>query len=385
MRRLKIAVATAGRFHALDLARELYVLGHQVRFYSYVPRTRTRRFGLPDQCHVSLLPLVFPAVGWERMMPGRMAGMSERVLYALLNRAVMMRLRPCAVFICMSGIYLEAARFAKKRFGATIWLERGSRHILSQDEILAAIPGAKRPSPLAVRRELAGYSLADRIVIPSHHVAESFHRDEFTYSKLFYNPYGVDLATFPCRREKAPADPLSFLFVGTWCLRKGCDLLVEAVRKVSGVRLTHVGAIGDQDFPIGDDRFIHVDPVPQSELADFYTAADVFVLASREEGLALVLSQALACGVPLICTDRTGGADLAYTPALAAHITVVPHDDVSALACAIARWRDRWRAGETLPRLSETDREKLSWAAYARRYSDEMRAQFHIAPDRHVL
>jgi hypothetical protein len=85
----------------------------------------------------------------------------------------------------MSGIYLEAARFAKQRYGATIWLERGSRHILSQDEILAAIPGAERPSPLVMRRELAGYALADRVVIPSHHVGERFRRDGATYAKLF--------------------------------------------------------------------------------------------------------------------------------------------------------------------------------------------------------
>jgi hypothetical protein len=31
---------------------------------------------------------------------------------------------------------MEAARFAKERYGAAIWLERGSCHILSQDEIV---------------------------------------------------------------------------------------------------------------------------------------------------------------------------------------------------------------------------------------------------------
>jgi alpha-maltose-1-phosphate synthase len=373
-RRLKIAIATTGRFHVLDLARELHALGHQVRFYSYVPRARARRFALPDQCHVSLLPLVFPAVIWERLMPRLRPGMQERVLFVLLNRAVMMRLRPCDAFICMSGYYLEAARFAKERYGAAIWLERGSRHIQSQDEILAAVPGAQRPSPLAIRRELAGYALADRVVIPSHHVAESFRRDGSIYTKLFYNPYGVDLAMFPPRAEKALAEPFLLLFVGTWSLQKGSDPLAEAVKKVPGVRLTHVGRIGDLDFPPGDDRFVHVDPVPQAELARLYAAADAVVLASRQDGFGMVLAQALASGLPLICTDRTGGADLAHTPALAARITLVPHDDVGALACAIAKWRDRWRGGEKLLRLPETDREKLSWAAYARRYSDELLA-----------
>jgi len=36
----------------------------------------------------------------------------------------------------------------------------------------------------------------------------------------------------------------------------------------------------------------------------------VFVMASIEEGLAMVQVQALACGLPLICTTNTGGEDL---------------------------------------------------------------------------
>jgi starch synthase len=377
--RLNIAIATAGRFHVLDLARELHALGHQVRFYSYVPRAQARRFGLPDECHVSLLPLVLPAVVWQWLMPRLMPRMRERVLYALLNRGVMMRLHACDVFICMSGIYLEAARFAKERYGATTWVERGSRHILSQDEILASIAAAERPSRLAIRRELAGYALADRVVIPSHHVGESFCRDASTYDKLFYNPYGVDIVMFPQSREKARAEPFLLLFVGTWSLQKGCDLLAEAVRKVPGVRLTHVGAIGDLDFQTGDDRFIHVDPVPQPELARFYAAADVFVLASRQDGFGVVLSQALASGLSVICTDRTGGVDLAHTPALGARITVVPAGDVAALTRAIALRRDQLRSGESLPLLCEADREKLSWADYGRRYSDELLATIGMA------
>ena len=35
-----------------------------------------------------------------------------------------------------------------------------------------------------------------------------------------------------------------------------------------------------------------------------------FVLASIEEGMAMVQMQALACGLPLICTTNTGGEDL---------------------------------------------------------------------------
>jgi alpha-maltose-1-phosphate synthase len=369
---LRIAVASAGRFHVLDLARELSSQGHDVRFYSYVPRARARRFGLPAACHVSLLPFVAPILASERLAPGLAPELRERLLNSLLNRAVMFRLSACDVFIGMSGIYLEAARYAQRRFGARVWLERGSRHILSQDEILSSIPGAQRPSALAICRELAGYALADRIVVPASHVAESFRRDEGAHAKLFQNPYGVDLEMFPQREDRAAREPFRLLFVGSWSLRKGGNLLEQAVARLSGICVTHIGPITDLPFPAGDARFTHVDPLPQQQLADRYRDADVLVLPSLEEGLSLVQSQALASGLPLICTDRTGGADLAHTPSLAARIHVVPSGDVDALAGAIAAVRDKLSGGPTLPLLTEGDRQTLSWRAYARRYADEL-------------
>ena len=377
-RRIRVAIATAGRFHVLDLARELNALGYAVDFYSYVPRGRALRFGLPSGCHRSLLPFALPALALERFAPAVPLSIREWLLYKSLNLGVMTRLRACDLFIAMSGIYLEAARFAKRKFGAAIWLERASRHILSQDEILAAIPGADRPSLLTIDRELAGYALADRIVIPSSHVQESFGRDPAAYSKLFKNPFGVDLAMFPSIKRDTSGGEFFLLFVGTWSLRKGCDLLESAIIQTSGVRLVHVGMIGDLAFPEDDSRFVHIDSVQQPRLRQFYADADAFVLASREEGLAYVLSQALASGLPVICTDRTGGADLAHTPALAQRITIIPHNDLSALASAVARLRDRRKAGERLPPLADTDRETLSWDAYGRRYAEQIAADFRL-------
>src|SRR5205814_2148833 len=94
-----------------------------------------------------------------------------------LDRSVSVMLEPCDVFICMSGIYLGAALLAQQKYGAKVWLERGSRHILSQHEILAAIPGANQPTSDVIARELEGYTKADKIVVPSRHVFESFKRD----------------------------------------------------------------------------------------------------------------------------------------------------------------------------------------------------------------
>jgi hypothetical protein len=81
-----------------------------------------------------------------------------------LNLTVMMRLRASDLFIGMSGIYLEAARFAKRWFGAATWLERGSRHILSQDGywpiVLAQLSPAAEQK-MAVRSPDASSSCED--------------------------------------------------------------------------------------------------------------------------------------------------------------------------------------------------------------------------------
>ena len=118
-------------------------------------------------------------------------------------------------------------------------------------------------------------------------------------------------------------------------------------------------------FPVSE-RFVHYDFVPQWRLSEFYAQAHVFALASREEGLALVQLQALASGLPLVCTDRTGGADLSLTPGLASRIRVVSSGDANLLAKAISS-----TLADKLSPLAESDRQILSWRGYGLRYARE--------------
>ena len=364
--RLRVGIATSGRFHLLDLARELDALGIDVRFYSYVSRKRAKRFGLPARCHVALLPFLFPLVAIERLFPRVFPRTMERLMCWALDTLAILRMRRCDVFICMSGMYLNAPRFARWRYGALVVLHRGSRHILSQNYILARLSGAKQVTPFMVRRELEGYDISDRIAVPSVHVVESFATWPEHARKLFLNPYGVALEQFPVRSGTLPAEP-TVLFVGHWSYQKGVDVLVEAISGMEGVRLVHVGPLADAPFPTNHSKFIHHDPVPQWELTRFYRSAHVFALASRQDGLAVVILQALASGLPVVCTERTGGADLLHVPGLARLIRVVPTDDPSALRRALAQaLKDA--TGETgIAPITEAEREALSWSGYALR------------------
>ncbi len=358
----------------LDLARELDFLGLETLFYSYVPRRRAARFGLPARCHRGLLPFMAPFVAWNAYGGSVLPNLQERALVHALNAAVTARLSRCDVFICMSGLFLEAAAYARQRFGASIWLERGSRHILSQDDILKDIAGSKRPTPFMIERELRGYELADRIVVPSSHVAESFdERAPALSRKLFINPYGVDLDQFPSRDGSPPPGPPTVLFVGSWSYQKGADVLATAIRELGNVQLLHVGAMADAPFPHDDPRFEHVGPVPQWDLFKYYAKAHVFALASRQDGFGMVLLQAAASGLPIVCSEMTGGADLKVSQALSERIFVTPAADMEQLTRAIGAAIKLATEPSGLPPLSTHDRDLLSWSSYGRRYYDELR------------
>jgi glycosyltransferase involved in cell wall biosynthesis len=371
---LRIAIATIGRFHVLDLARELAALGHQVAFWSVLPRRRLARYGLPRESHRRVMAPLLPLLAAQRFGGSRTSGWATPRLLAAADRVIARRLEPCDVFIGMSGLCIESAQAARSKFGAKVFIERGSRHILSQKSILDDLRlrglSADVVPDYAVSRELASYAAADRVVIPAIHVEESFVAHGYPAEKLFRNPYGVDLSMFAAT-PAPPSHPPTLIYVGAWSYRKGVDVLEAAWRRLEGVRLLHVGAVADAPLPTGPG-FIHVEPVPQSRLRDYYAQAHLFVLASREEGLALVQPQALACGLPLVCTSRTGGADLKYLLDDPARVTVVPPDDAEALAAAIREVFPRALAQRGQRHLPANARDQLAWSAYGRRYAGEL-------------
>jgi glycosyltransferase involved in cell wall biosynthesis len=367
---MKIAIASTGRFWLLDLARELVSLGHEVEFYSYVPRRRAERFGLDRKHLVSLLPWVFPLVALSLRGPRFQRRFATDMLILAMDWLVALKLNACDVFVGISGTYVKAALAARTRYGARVIVERGSRHILSQKEILddLAARGVRVETvPAGVeRRELRMYHEADLIVVPAKHVEQSFIEKGVPSSKIFRNPFGVALRDFQPTLAPSTETPTA-IFVGTWSYRKGVDLLVEAWKSLPGFRLMHVGPQGDAPYPEAD-WFRHIDPVDQSRLADYYAQAHLFVLASREEGLSLVIPQAVSCGLPVVCTDRTGGGDLKRLLVDPGMMTEVPAGDVDAFAKAVATLMPMALGLRGVRDLLAGVREELSWTAYGKRY-----------------
>lgn len=365
MRESKINILSPGRFHVCDLARELNKLGFDVKFYSFVPSKRTEEFGLPTSCSYSLFWILLPLLFLERyVFKGKKWMRFTRLVCQDYLTGWLMR--KCDVCIAMSGDFVCAPKRAKKQ-GAIVIIERGSKHILEQKKIIESNRTNRMEtlwSDKIIGRELEGYRIADYIAIASQHVKRSFDKHNYPEEKLFMNPYGVDLSMFS--PQQGTEKKYDVIMVGGWSYRKGCDLIIDAIRKTK-MSFLHVGGMVDLEFP-NEQNFTHIDPVDQTQLINYYNQAKVFLLPSREEGLAMVQAQAIACNLPMIGSPDSGSEDLKAMVAKPEYITIIKEYTVEAVCDAIyeaiANYEhlgDELYAGDAI--------QNLTWEAYGKRYS----------------
>ena len=236
----------------------------------------------------------------------------------LYDQIAAQRLKPCELFVGWSSFCLHSIEKAK-RFGAITIVERGSSHIEYQKEILSEEYEkhglkAQLPHPRIVEKELEEYETADYVSVPSFFVKKSFLEKGFPERKIIQVPYGVDLSQF--KRVPKEDDVFRVIHCGGVNIRKGCHYLIQAFAelKLPNAELWFVGTFNDEINPFlekyGQVNIKFFGHQPQSRLNWFYSQSSVFALLSIEEGLAMVQAQAMACGLPIICTTNTGGNDL---------------------------------------------------------------------------
>lgn len=120
-----------------------------------------------------------------------------------------------------------------------------------------------------------------------------------------------------CRRYNLPENKLLIFSVGQFIERKGCRVVLEAMRELKN-NLPNVYFVWLGTTPVDEEatvqirkfdveenfRLIGADEIGKTreDLLVLFSAADIFVLASLQEGLPIALVEAMALGKPCIST-----------------------------------------------------------------------------------
>lgn len=345
-----IDIVVHGRFFAFNLAQALIDQRHDVRVLTNYPSVVAARFGVPRELTI---PCVWHGVS-SRVLHRTGNTVNRRLMEPWLHQAfgrwAAPRTRTDAdAVVCFSGVAEEVFAHVAQTSNAQKILVRGSAHIREQHRLLAQEQQrsgmlVETPSPWMMAREEREYALADQIVVLSTFALESFKRYGVAESKLSLIGLGADTSQFrPAlgvadeRRRRILESPrLRVLMVGSLTPQKGAlDYidLVKALRDTADFRFVGDLPNSVRETLIRDGSEMQVfGRVAEHDLPAEYAWADLFVFPTIQDGYAVVIAQALASGLPVICTTNCAGRDVVRE---GENGWVVPIRDVGALARAV--------------------------------------------------
>jgi glycosyltransferase involved in cell wall biosynthesis len=183
------------------------------------------------------------------------------------------------------------------------------------------------------RKEIA---LADVVVANSTLTARSHIAAGADPGKVFVVPLAAPRPLASDQLPPAPPGrPLRVLWAGPFSIRKGAHYLLEAWRRLRPNGCAVLDVYGAIEVPrlaeaLPDGIIMH-GSVPKEELSKAYRAADVLLFPTLSDGFGMVVTEAMAHGLPVITTDQAGAADL-VTPD---NGLIIPAADADAIADAI--------------------------------------------------
>ena len=277
----------------------------------------------------------YPAVhlrSWQRRRPGRTPIVWPRRVERALSQAA----PDCVIAWEYGPASLRARR----------WCRRHRRRFVIFTECTPQIDRLLPAAQLRLHRRLA--RRADALIVASSQARDRLRAFGVSEERIHLGIQSADLAPF--RNAARPHDgrrPLTVLTVGRLVPDKNLATLLEACARAGlsadAATLEIVGTgfleskLRDQAGRLGvPARFRGY--VPPAELPQTFTAADIYTLVSTYEPFGVVVREAAATGLPIICSRVAGAAGDAAVEGLNAML--IDPEDVEQIASALRRLVD---------------------------------------------
>ena len=321
--KFKVTLVVPGKFHAFYLAKGL----QKRKVLKSIITSYPRFLVIKDNIEKKFIKSIFTKEIIERIFLKLNLNKLLTKFYFYINlmfeyiSSLKIHYKEIDIIVCWSGIAERSFIKAKNKNKKIIKiLERGSSHISYQNKILLEEYkrlGIKRNSidQKIINKEIREYNLADYIFVPSLFSKNTFIENGIDEKKLIKVPYGVDLEEFFKLDYKIKN--FTIISTGQISIRKGSIYLLKAFQELNlkNSKLVMVGNI-ESGFKKHIEKYllnpniIFKSHVKQKNLNELYNKSSLFVSSSLEEGLAMVQVQAMACGLPIICTTNSGGAEI---------------------------------------------------------------------------
>lgn len=229
-------------------------------------------------------------------------------------------LRPDIVY-AFDGAAVSTFREARK-FGILTVREQTSsywgwmRDLIMEEAELQPDFASLLPNPgdfaTHVERNDEELRLSDFVLVPSEHILRTL-KGIVPKEKIRTIPYGAPDVKPRRNFNDDSRTPLKVLFVGNLGQHKGISYLLKAMELVgSQAELTMIGSRLGPNARVDEacKRWRWLRTLPHSEVLDVMQESDVLVLPSLSDAFGLVVTEALACGLPVIATPNTGASEI---------------------------------------------------------------------------
>ncbi len=177
------------------------------------------------------------------------------------------------------------------------------------------------------------------ICVSTKNLEESIAAGLTTKDKCLVVPNAIDNAVFyemnkqECRHKLGINDKLFVVaYVGQFIQRKGYERVAEAIDSLNdkNIGVVFLGSAKEGKSP-QCNGILKCGLVPQNEIPQYLNASDVFVLPTRAEGCCNAIVEAMACGLPIVSSDRPFNYDILDK----SNSILIQPDEIGEIAAAI--------------------------------------------------